>query len=214
MATYTLTIKQLVENKVEIFNFNYPIFKEEYRKTFEDQFIKHFYFDEIGVETVGKFIFMLNAKLNLIMPNYNKMYSAFALEQRILDNYDITEIFEKTTNNITSSNNESDNVSNSSNTGENKNLYTDTPKKKIDIDGVDYVSNITKDLNKNEGNATVKSTSSNNINDEGIEKWQRTMQGNIGVSTDMDAVTNFCNGLKNIDLLVFEELSELFMQIW
>ena len=58
--------------------------------------MEHFWYREIGAETVGRFKHNLREMLNLIMPHYNKMYLSQSLEQRILDNYDITETFEKT----------------------------------------------------------------------------------------------------------------------
>ena len=40
------------------------------------------------------------------------------------------------------------------------------------------------------------------------------MQGNIGVATDADAVTSYEKALKNIDLLVFNDLDILFMGVY
>ena len=94
MAEYTMELREIV-SKVNIFDFDYPIWKEDYRKEFEAKFINHFYFREIGVETVARFKHNLKEQLNLIMPFYNKMYYSQSLEQRILDNYDVTETFEK-----------------------------------------------------------------------------------------------------------------------
>ena len=74
MATYTMELREIIENNCNIFDFKYPIFKEEYRKTFEENFINYFYFREIGVETVARFKHNLKTQLNLIMPYYNKMY--------------------------------------------------------------------------------------------------------------------------------------------
>lgn len=206
MAQYTLTMKQIIENKVDIFKFNYPIFEESYREEFEKKFIKHFYFREIGVETVGRFIFNLDEMLNLIMPRYNKMYKSQRLELRILDNYSVTETFDKSQSNNTTGSQEVENTSNN----ESKNLYSDTPKKKIDIDTTDFVTNITKDVNR----ATGVSSANNIVNDIGSEKWIRTMEGNIGVQTDSDAVENYEKRLRNIDLEIFNELEILFMGVY
>lgn len=116
------------------------------------------------------------------------------LEQRILDNYDITEKFTKTTKDDTTGDS----------TGENKNLFTDTPKKKIDIDSVDYVSNISKDLNKN----------NSKVVNNGSEEWTRTMTGNIGIQYDGQAVTAFEKSLRIIDEEVFLRLDNLFMGVY
>lgn len=194
MATYTLELRTILESNVNIFDFNYPIFDEDYRRVFEDKFKAHFYFREIGVETVGRFKFNLREMLNRIMPYYNKMYISQGLEQRILDNYDVTETFEKT--------------SSGSRTGiaeaTNKNMFSNTGKKRVDINDIDYVSNIAKEINNN----------TSNVNDDNEEKWTRKMQGNIGVQTDADAVMKYEQSLRNIDDMVFEELEVLFMQVF
>lgn len=194
MATYTLELRTILESNVNIFDFNYPIFDESYRRVFEDKFKAHFYFREIGVETVGRFKFNLREMLNRIMPFYNKMYISQGLEQRILDNYDVTETFEKT--------------STGSRTGiaeaTNKNMFSNTGKKRVDINDIDYVSNIAKEINNN----------TSNVNDDNEEKWTRKMQGNIGVQTDADAIVKYEQSLRNIDDMVFEELEVLFMQVF
>lgn len=202
MAQYTLTIKQLLENNVELFDFDYPIFDEEYRKVLEEKIINHYYFREIGQETVGRFKFFLREKMNLIMPHYNKYYKAQNLEQRILDNYDVTEIYERT---LSSSNLVS---SNSTNKDKNINLFSDTPMGKIDIDKNDYVSNMSK-LEVSGENENLTNTTGDNK-----EQWKRTMHGNIGVQTDGEAVMVYINSLINVDLLVLNELNELFMGIY
>lgn len=202
MAQYTLTIKQLLENNVELFDFDYPIFDEEYRKVLEEKIINHYYFREIGQETVGRFKFFLREKMNLIMPHYNKYYKAQNLEQRILDNYDVTEIYERT---LSSSNLV---TSNSTNKDKNINLFSDTPMGKIDIDKNDYVSNMNKNEVIGENENLTNSTGDNK------EQWKRTMQGNIGVQTDGEAVMVYINSLINVDLLVINELNELFMGIY
>lgn len=190
----TLTIEDLIDNNVNIFDFNYPIFREQYRKTFEEMFIDNFYYDEIGFETISRFKHRLKNKLNLIMPYYNKIYETLELEQRILDNYDITEVYERISDGIGTIKSDSDN----------RNMYKDAPKTKIDINNFDVLTNLTKNIGKNE-------TTSNNKNN---EKWTRTMQGNIGVATDSDAIQSYWKSLRKIEEEIFEELEILFMGVF
>lgn len=195
MDKYTTTIMEMIENNVVIFDFDYPFYNEDIKPNFEQLFIDYFYFDEIGVETVSRFKHLLKNKLNLIMPYWNKIFLSSELEMRILDNYSVTETFEKTTTN--------DNTGNNTNT--NRNLYKDAPKTKVDIDNLDIVNSITKDI----GN----STSINN--DNGTENWTRTMNGNVGVQTDSEAVVVYWKGLRKVIQEIFEkELSQLFMGVY
>lgn len=191
---YTLTIQEMIENNVKIFDFSYPIFREEYRKTFEQNFIDYFLTDEIGLETVSLFKHRLKIKLKLIMPYYNKLFETQEMEQRILDNYDVKEVYNRqvvsdTTNTIMTTN---------------KNLYKDAPKTKIDIDKFDVVTNLTKD----EGNSSANGFSTNS------EKWERTMQGNIGVQTDADAIVKYWTSLRKVEEEIFNELECLFMGVF
>ena len=191
---YTVTLNEMIQNNVNIFDFDYPIFREEYRETFEQHFIDYFLDDEIGYETVAMFKHRLKVKLNLIMPYYNKIFITQEMEQRILDNYDVKETYNRssvsdTTNSITSTS---------------KNLYKDAPKTKIDIDKFDTVTNLT----KNEGNTSSDGFTSN------TESWERTMKGNIGVQTDADAIIKYWKSLRKVEQEIFEELECLFMGVY
>lgn len=202
MAQYTMTLKQIIDHNINIFDFDYPIFNEEYRKVLEKKIINHYYFYEIGCETVGRFLFNLNEKMNLIMPYYNKIYLSQNLEQRILDNYDVTESYQRNVNNSNIS------LMNGSTVSKDLALHSDTPNKRIDIATNDYVSNIDKVSSENKNENQIRQDS------DMIESWTRTMQGNIGVQTDADAIVKYEGSLKNVDMLIIAELSDLFMQIW
>ena len=226
MERTTLTLGEIIENNVNIFDFDYPFYSEEYRPTFERHFIEHFYFDEIGQETVAKFKQRLKIKFNLIMPYWNKIFLADELEQRILDNYDVTETYtsniENTSNGINQNTNNivNNNVSNVSTENSNKNLQSDTPVTKTDLEQADYFSNITKDINNgivnNSSNeeSNIQSDTITKVNDNKKESWTRTMQGNIGVQTDADAIIKYWQSLRQIEKEIFEQCSSLFMEVW
>ena len=74
----------------KIFNFDFPIFDENYRRTLCIKILKHFYTREIGEETVGLWKLRLDAKMNEIMPYYNKLYEAWAEDFNVLDDTNIT----------------------------------------------------------------------------------------------------------------------------
>ena len=194
MEQTTLTLGELIENNVNIFDFEYPFYSEEYRKTFEQHFIDHFYFDEIGQETASRFKQRLKIKLNLIMPYWNKIFLADELEQRILDNYDVTETYTRDVINNTNATNE--NV--------NKNLASDTPTTKVDFEKVDFFSSIVKDIGNN----------TSNVSGDSKENWTRKMQGNIGVQTDADAIIKYWQSLRQIEKEIFNQCDDLFMGVY
>lgn len=205
-----MTIGELIENNVNIFDFDYPFYNEERRKQFEQHFIEHFYFDEIGQETVARFKHRLKIKLNLIMPYWNKIFLADELEQRILDNYDVTETYEKEV--IDNTTQTSNGTVSSTNENTSKNLESDTPVTKTDLDNIDYFSNITKDIVNGKNDTT--SNNINNVQNTNKENWTRKIQGNYGVQTDANAIVQYWESLRMIELEIFNQLNVLFMEVY
>lgn len=64
------------KSRTKIFDFNYPIFDEAYRAVLETKILEHYYTREICEETVGLWKLRLKAKMNEIMPYYNKLYNS------------------------------------------------------------------------------------------------------------------------------------------
>lgn len=194
MIRQTWTVERMIKDGQNIFDFEYPFYDETKRKDFETNFIENFLFDEIAHETPARFKKRLALRFRLIMPYWNKVFEANNLEQRILNNYDVEETFTKTSNNNgTSTNNNT-----------NKNLFSDTPTTKVDFENVDYFSSITKDIGSN----------TNTSSDNGAENWTRKMTGNIGVATDADAVVNYTNSLRQIEIEIFNQCQDLFMGVY
>ena len=194
MEKYTITLQEIINNGVDIFDFDYPIFREEYRKTFEQHFIDFFLFDEIGFETVARFKHRLKIKLNLIMPYWNKIFLADELEQRILDNYDVKEVYTITT--------ESNGRATSNSI--NKNLFSNTPISKTDFEQVDYLDSLSKDIGDSTSSTEGKQ----------VTTYENHKFGNYGVQTDADAIVKYWASLRKIEYEIFEELSSLFMGVY
>lgn len=93
MASYTMQLRTIIEQptqyeeglslkeRIEIgrkklFDFDYPIFDESYRKVFETHFIRNFYMREIGVEVEELFKFNLETWLSINMPYFNKLFES------------------------------------------------------------------------------------------------------------------------------------------
>lgn len=64
----------------KLFNFDFPIFDENYRTTLERKIVLHYYTREIGEEVVGLWKLRLRTKLNEIMPYYNRLYNTELLD--------------------------------------------------------------------------------------------------------------------------------------
>ena len=204
MAKYTITIKTLIDNNFDFKMDSYPIFDENYRNTLNQNILYHYYENEIGFETASLFRFYLNQKLNEIMPYYNELYKVqkkLIDENLLLNNVNLTE--QLTGSNTT----ETSSTSQSSNKG--KNLFQDTPQGQIsqtDIDEQTWATNLT--LNKNDIEDESNATGS------GTNEYIKTIIGNNGSKFNIDVLNDIKNNLMNIDLMIINELNDLFMGIF
>jgi len=205
MAKYTITIKSLIDNNFDFQMDSYPIFDETYRNTLNQNILYHYYENEIGFETASLFRFYLNQKLNEIMPYYNELYKVqkkLIDENLLLNNVNLTESL--TGSNTTETNSESSSSSN------NKNLFQDTPQGNIPSQEIDdenvYATNIT--LNRN----SIEDSS--NSSGSGTNEYLKTIIGNNGGKFNIDILNDIKNNLMNIDLMIINELNDLFMQIF
>lgn len=70
-------IDEILDKAVpKVFDFEWPIFDEEYRVPLEKKILRYFYTREIGCETYGLWKLMLQNKLCEIMPYYNQLYKS------------------------------------------------------------------------------------------------------------------------------------------
>lgn len=293
-------IESVIEKAVpQIFDFGFPIFKEEYRNVLATKILKHYYTREIGYETYGLWKFKLGVRLNEIMPYYNQLYESTLLEFNPLYDVDYTRTHEREKNteeNGTSSRNSNTvNKSNSENSGSvgktgkvdgetttsyegtsqtersgnsstntdtntsssNWDLYSDTPqgtvanlndeiyltnaRKKTNTENsvVDSTSNeastdnisasdsgTTKTVNNETVSETSENTSTSEIdvtsNDENIstnkvkdiDSFLETVRGKMGGTDYSEKLIKYRQTFLNIDMLVIEALSDLFMNLW
>lgn len=205
MAKYTITIKSLIDNNFDFQMNSYPIFDENYRNTLNNNILNHYYENEIGFETAPLFRFYLNQTLNEIMPKYNELYKVqkkLVDDNLLLNNVNLTERL--IGSNTTETNSESTSSSN------NKNLFQDTPQGNIPSQNIDdenvYATNLT--LNNNSINDSNSSAGS------GTNEYLKTIIGNNGGKFNIDILKDIQNNFMNIDLMIINELNDLFMQIF
>ena len=212
MAKYTITIKTLIDNNFDFQMTSYPIFDESYRNTLNNNILHHYYENEIGFETAPLFRFYLNQKLNEIMPYYNELYKVqkkLIDDKLLLNNVNLTETLSGQNATTTSSTSQSTN----NGTSNNKNLFQDTPQGQIsntDIDNQTWATNLT--LDRNTTNNTINDSS--NATGSGTNSYLKTIIGNNGGKFNIDILNDIKNNLMNIDLMIINELYDLFMQIF
>lgn len=220
--------------RTKIFSFDYPIFDESYRAVLEKKILKHYYFREIGTETYGLWKVFLNRKLNEIMPYYNQLYKSELIEfnpmyttdltrKKDIKNEGTTETTE-TANGTTTSTNTNTGGSTDTLSNENVNRYSDTPQGGLtDLRQDRYMTNarIVNDSGSatnahnetNEGQGTSSSHGSSTGEAKNTEDYLERVTGYEGkVSSEL--LLKYRETFLNIDMMVIDELKELFMMIW
>lgn len=217
----------------KVFNFDFPIFDENYRQVLCRKILKHYYTREIAHETVGRWKLALNAKLNEIMPYYNQLYKSELLEFNPFYDVDLTRNREGSgTSNKTSYNTEtnsgtSENVSGGSSTSntDTLNRFSDTPQNSMDTQGIADSVPLTTVTKVNENNTTTnKSTDTLTRNDNKIEngreninntdKYIETVKGKQGTENYSSLLKKFRETFLNIDMMIIEDCSDCFFTLW
>ena len=220
MAKYTVTILTLQKNNFDFGLNSYPIFDEAYRNTLNNNILNYYLESEIGVETAELFKRLLNDRMALIMPKYNKMYRAQdkLLQDGILGNVALTETLRRQTDSTSFQEDSGTGTQTGSSMANNKNLYQDTPQGSISMQDLDsqnvYATNVTLDRNSNNSTVTDTSNSTRDFTNSGTENYVKTIVGNNVRKYNVDIYSDLVNKLKNIDMLIINELSDLFMGIF
>ena len=183
----------------KIFDFSFPIFDENYRKPLCIKILKHYYTREIGEETVGLWKLRLNSRMNEIMPYYNKLYEAWAKEFNPLFDTELTREHKLDRTGNQTGETETNAI--------NRNLYSDTPQGSLqNVDSETYLTNATKDIAEGTSNYSqdIKST----------DEYLETVKGKTSGLSYSKMLDEYKEALINIDLMVINELNNLFMMIW
>lgn len=233
MSRYTIELRYLIEGNYDLGLKDYPIFDESYREQLNNKIIQHYYFREIGFETEALFKNRLNQKMNEIMPYYNQMYESSKLKIDPLSTIDLEEVFSrksKTTGEGTSS---------TSGTGNNTNNFNSTDatdygkiSKFSDIaqaqttpneilndkyltsatvdDGQDKNTNTGTNTSQTESTTSGTSTDKRNLD----EDTTLTRKGNNGTASESELLNMYRETFLNIDMMIIDDLDELFLGIW
>lgn len=207
-----MNVDQVLETSWNrIFDSSWSIFDEKYRKVLCKKILKHYYTREIGAEVVGLWVMWLNRRMSEIMPYYNQLYESEKLKFDPMTDTDVT-----TTSNrkIDTENNENSN-SNSSTTSDSvsRNLYADTPQGALQgVESETYLTNARKISDNSNVNdvSSFNSSGNGNSNDDYFEN----VKGKRGGENYSDMLRKYRETFLNIDMMVIEELDDLFLNLW
>lgn len=217
----------------KVFNFDFPIFDENYRQVLCRKILKHYYTREIAHETVGRWKLALNAKLNEIMPYYNQLYKSELLEFNPFYDVDLTRSREgsgtsnRTSNNTETNSGTSKNVSSGSGTSntDTLNRFSDTPQNSMDTQGIADSVPLTTVTKVNEDNTTTNEstdtltrnnskTGSGTENINNTDKYIETVKGKQGTENYSSLLKKFRETFLNIDMMIIEDCSDCFFTLW
>lgn len=144
---------------------------------------------QIGFETFGRFKYELNVRMREIMPYYIELWKTTQFEYNPIENYSMNEGSE-------------DNTDSTGNTeGKGLEKFSDTPQGEVkNLDT--HLTNVT----QNE----ITSNTSSNAN----TKHTAWRKGNIGVTTSQQMIQSERDIILNIDMLIIEDLKDLFLGVY
>lgn len=233
MSRYTIELRYLIEGNYDLGLKDYPIFDESYREQLNNKIIQHYYFREIGFETEALFKNRLNQKMNEIMPYYNQMYESSKLKIDPLSTIDLEEVFSrksKTTGEGTSSTSGTGNNTNNFNSTDTTDYgkiskFSDiaqaqtTPNEILNDkyltsatvdDGQDKNTNTGTNTSQTESTTSGTSTDKRNLD----EDTTLTRKGNNGSASESELLNMYRETFLNIDMMIIDDLDELFLGIW
>ena len=239
MANYTMEIRELMNEPLinGIFTFDYPFYSDNPldKEEFENLFIDYFYFREIGFETPDRFKMKLKAELELIMPYYRQLamteWNKVRTAELMMTSKSLTETttHEQTiagSSDLTQNNTSSLNQTSETNTSQTmndqskaSNLSDGVATASLEtgyLTGVSQSDNTTTQSNSNKGqqSSSNNGTSSTNSNQILSETTTFTSNGDIGIQTPAYAITEWRKVIINLNQMIIDDLSSLFIQIY
>jgi hypothetical protein len=222
MATYTMELHRAIDSDPAIVTESlaeYPIFDEKYRDGLNKKIIDHYWNQEIGQETVSMFRLALRRKMNEIMPLYNQHYLASQLKYDPLDTIGIKNVTEaesvaKTAGtSTTDATGTSETLSKSD--AKSRAVASELPQ--VQLSGADdYATSAQDNVSGSTTSGGAKDVqSSANKDTSTSEQDAKNTSTTTGFQGNRTALLmQYRASLVNVDMMVIEELQELFMLVW
>lgn len=240
-STGYVNIATVIEkSRNSIFDFSYPIFDENYRSVLETKILKHYYTREICCETVGLWKHFLDMRLNEIMPYYNKLYESELIEFNPLYDVDLTtdhnrelngtrkEVGEFEENTETNDDASLSQTITDANKNDHWDLYQDTPQGGLTgVKQENYLTNVRHITDDTTGSTSTTNASNdrdidstrtgnneknNTLKD--IEDYIQHVKGKSGGASYSKLLQEFRETFLNIDVMIINNLSDLFFNLW
>ena len=206
MAIFTMELWEVLELDPTIETGilqQYPIFNEAHRPVLNGKILQQFHNQEIGQETISMFRLALARKLDQIMPLYNQQYEISAINFNQLETVRINNT--NISNNVTAGTSESTNESASG--AKSRAVSQELPQTLLAGNG-DYATAAQDNISDTTASATANDENTVNQNNEQLSETTG-FQGNAALM-----ILQYRQSLVNVDMMIIEELQELFMRVW
>lgn len=196
---------------------DFPIFDEQYRAELCKKILRHYYTREICCETVGRWKLFLSDKLNNIMPYYNQLYRSELIRIEPLVSVNRSVSHEGKGSETKTTNRSGTNSSHSSTDGSTNtwNYYSDTPQGGVNgLESNDYLTNATHNVGSDGTTSTLSESSTDSETGTGnrSDSYVDKVLGYDGNQSEM--LLKFRETFLNIDMMIINELKDLFFTIW
>lgn len=211
----------------QIFSDRIIVEPAEHREELLCKILEHYYTREIGLETFGLWKQKLNTKMKEIMPYYNEMYKTVGLNfspihdvdyERTIDNEHEDELKR---NDKGESNTTVNNSSNSEYNDTSWNKTSLTPQGGVNgLDEDRYLTSAVKNTDASDSTNTASGTTENkseseaNENTDGTYHTVEKVKGKMGTRTYASMLREYRQNIINVDMMIIEELADLFINLW
>lgn len=203
----------------KVFDFPFEVFDQNYRQVLCKKIIMHYYTREIGFETVGLWKLKMQTKLNEIMPYYNKLYESTLLEYDPLIDADYKTYHEgkdnsntNLTQNTNNSGNRTDNLG-----GNDYSVYSDTPQGAlVNVANETYLTDARKNMYNRQNTSQYADNSGTNGNTvyASTDEYVNHVVGKFPGRSYGKLIKEFRESIINVDMMIIDELKDLFMLVW
>lgn len=210
-----------------VFGEGWDTYDPEYKKVLCRKILRHYWMKEIGAETPALFMFWLQTRMEEIMPYFNQLYKSAMIEFDPMKDYELTHTAKRVNDGTTDSENMSTTSAtqerNASNEESSKNVtkFSDTPQGQLTHveDGTYLTSATIADVTRNgETNETsigsAESTNVGKVELRNTEDYTLHVIGKTGGRSYSKLLKEFRDTMLNIDMMIIERLSDLFMGLW
>lgn len=230
-ALVTMELREVLKtrdengNPFDLWDFDYPAYYTgDDKKAFEQKVIDHYFFRQIGAETIARFKHNFKTRVREIMPRYIELYKTVEIMANIDDpfgNVDVTETFEETR---TGSETGGGSATVTGRTTDTKTVGTSTERRESDTpQGAvsnldDYLSRAAIESANGDEDATTDtestSTTGSTTESEGTVKHTLTRKGNQGVNTYAHDMIEFRQSIIDVDRQIIDDLNDLFLMVY